>query len=146
MEISSMFHSKMALSSPLFSSSSFPTSSRKRPNIHKFKLQSSTSAATKITTDSIPRTEAGEFQNVLTDYVSPNSQFPVSRNDRQSAILQIQESSDLGSALPRLGETLKVQDMNVILRYFGKLSRRQELSQVLSANLSSSLILLIIML
>ncbi|XP_075108405.1 pentatricopeptide repeat-containing protein At1g10910, chloroplastic-like isoform X1 [Nicotiana tabacum] len=29
-----------------------------------------------------------------------------------------------------LGETLKVQDMNVILRYFGKLSRRQELSQV----------------
>lgn len=131
-----MFHSIMALSSPLFSSSSspfsFPTSSRKRPNIHKFKLQSSTSAATKITTDSIPRTEAGEFQNVLTDYVSPNSsnQFPVSRNDRQSAILQIQESSDLGSALPRLGETLKVQDMNVILRYFGKLSRRQELSQV----------------
>lgn len=36
----------------------------------------------------------------------------------------------MGYALARHGETLKVQDMNVILRYFGKLSRRRELYQV----------------
>ncbi|KAJ8526412.1 hypothetical protein K7X08_028889 [Anisodus acutangulus] len=104
----------VALSSP----SSFPTpepASNGNRRIHKFR-----SVATKITTNSIPCTKLGEFQN----------DYPISRSNRQSAILQIQESPDLASALARHGETLKVQDMNVILRYFGKLNRLRELYQV----------------
>ncbi|CAN4119738.1 unnamed protein product [Withania somnifera] len=92
------FQSIIALSSPsLFSS--FPTfqpASDGNRRIHKFR--SSTSVATQITTNSIPCTKLGRVQNVLADYVSSN-QFPVSRRDRQAAILQIQESSDLASAL-----------------------------------------------
>lgn len=113
----------MALSSPSFFSSLpplQPASDRNR-RIHKFRSSNSV-----ISTGC---SKLGEFQNVLTDYVFSN-QFSSSCSDRQSAILQIQESSDLGSALARHGDTLKVQDMNVILRYFGKLSRRRELYQV----------------
>lgn len=110
----------MALSSPSFFSGLATPSNRNR-RIHKFRCSTSV-----VTTNCCKQ---GEFQNVLTDYVSSN-QFPVSRTDRQSAILHIQESSDLASALARHGDTLKVQDMNVILRYLGKLNRRRELYQV----------------
>ncbi|XP_052204206.1 pentatricopeptide repeat-containing protein At1g10910, chloroplastic isoform X2 [Diospyros lotus] len=61
----------------------------------------------------------------------PAAQKPVSISyaKRQSAILDIQESLDLDSALARSGGMLRVQDLNIILRHFGKLSRWQELSQ-----------------
>ncbi|XP_015893655.2 pentatricopeptide repeat-containing protein At1g10910, chloroplastic [Ziziphus jujuba] len=49
---------------------------------------------------------------------------------RQSAILEVQQCSDLGSALSRLGGTLKVQDLNAILRQFGMLKRWNDLSQL----------------
>lgn len=49
---------------------------------------------------------------------------------RQSYILEIQRSSDFVSALARFGGMLKVQDLNVILRHFGKLNRWQDLSQL----------------
>ncbi|XP_062030038.1 pentatricopeptide repeat-containing protein At1g10910, chloroplastic isoform X2 [Rosa rugosa] len=49
---------------------------------------------------------------------------------RQSAILQVQQSSDLESALPRLGGSLKVQDLNAIIRHFGMLKRWHDLSQL----------------
>ncbi|XP_027113136.1 pentatricopeptide repeat-containing protein At1g10910, chloroplastic-like isoform X1 [Coffea arabica] len=64
--------------------------------------------------------------------VPPKSSKIVSlRNKtRQSAILDIQESSDLDSALLRSGGKLKAQDLNVILRHFGKLNRWKELSQL----------------
>ncbi|CAI9103864.1 OLC1v1002438C1 [Oldenlandia corymbosa var. corymbosa] len=56
--------------------------------------------------------------------------FPASHKAKQSAILDIQESSDLGSALSRSGEQLKTQDLNFILRHFGNLSRWRELSEL----------------
>lgn len=46
------------------------------------------------------------------------------------AILHLQDSSDLGLALSRSGEILKAQDLNVVLRNFGKLNRLKELSQL----------------
>ncbi|KAK6156972.1 hypothetical protein DH2020_011220 [Rehmannia glutinosa] len=49
---------------------------------------------------------------------------------RESAILDIQHSSDLASALLRSGEVLKAQDLNVVLRHFGKLNRRKDLYQL----------------
>ncbi|XP_059297392.1 pentatricopeptide repeat-containing protein At1g10910, chloroplastic isoform X1 [Lycium ferocissimum] len=109
MEFCWVFGNRFQSSPSLFSSSSFAAPQRN----NKFRCV----ATTKI---SIPCTKLAEF------HVSPS----VSRSERHSAILQIQDSSDLPSALSRHGETLKVQDMNVILRYFGKLSRRQELHQV----------------
>ncbi|KAK6156967.1 hypothetical protein DH2020_011215 [Rehmannia glutinosa] len=49
---------------------------------------------------------------------------------RESAILDIQHSSDLSSALLRSGDVLKAQDLNVVLRHFGKLNRRKDLYQL----------------
>ncbi|KAL6297498.1 hypothetical protein ACE6H2_005640 [Prunus campanulata] len=49
---------------------------------------------------------------------------------RQSAILEVQESSDLDLALTRLGGSLKVQDLNAIIRHFGILKRWHNLSEL----------------
>ncbi|KAG8650242.1 hypothetical protein MANES_07G016500v8 [Manihot esculenta] len=49
---------------------------------------------------------------------------------RQAAILEVLQSPDLESALQRLEGILKVQDLNVILRNFGKQSRWNDLSQL----------------
>ncbi|KAG5223050.1 pentatricopeptide repeat-containing protein [Salix suchowensis] len=49
---------------------------------------------------------------------------------RKDAILQVQQSPHLDSALQRLGGVLKVQDLNVILRNFGQQSRWQDLFQL----------------
>ncbi|XP_011006538.1 PREDICTED: pentatricopeptide repeat-containing protein At1g10910, chloroplastic-like isoform X1 [Populus euphratica] len=49
---------------------------------------------------------------------------------RKNAILQVQQSPHLDSALQRLGGVLKVQDLNVILRNFGQQRRWQDLSQL----------------
>ncbi|XP_022896962.1 pentatricopeptide repeat-containing protein At1g10910, chloroplastic-like [Olea europaea var. sylvestris] len=54
----------------------------------------------------------------------------VSSTIRQSAMLDIQQSTDLTSALSRSGEALKAQDFNVILRHFGKLNRWKDISQL----------------
>ncbi|XP_073264360.1 pentatricopeptide repeat-containing protein At1g10910, chloroplastic isoform X2 [Populus alba] len=51
---------------------------------------------------------------------------------RKNAILQVQQSPRLDSALQRFGGVLKVQDLNVILRNFGQQSRWQDLSQLLA--------------
>ncbi|KAK9286350.1 hypothetical protein L1049_014744 [Liquidambar formosana] len=67
---------------------------------------------------------------------SPNISFTASKHvsnsyaARQSAIFEIQQSPDLGSALARSGGMLKVQDLNAILRYLGKLNRWRDLSQL----------------
>ncbi|CAA3028366.1 pentatricopeptide repeat-containing At1g10910, chloroplastic isoform X1 [Olea europaea subsp. europaea] len=54
----------------------------------------------------------------------------VSSTIRQSAMLDIQQSTDLTSALSRSGEVLKAQDFNVILRHFGKSNRWKDISQL----------------
>lgn len=54
----------------------------------------------------------------------------VSAETRKAAIVDLQECSDLESALARYGKILKVQDLNVVLRHFGKLKRWKELSQL----------------
>ncbi|KAL6494521.1 hypothetical protein OROGR_031321 [Orobanche gracilis] len=53
-----------------------------------------------------------------------------SHKTRESAILDIQDSSDLASALLRSGEALKAPDLNVVLRHFGKLRRWKDLCQL----------------
>ncbi|XP_034902987.1 pentatricopeptide repeat-containing protein At1g10910, chloroplastic isoform X1 [Populus alba] len=49
---------------------------------------------------------------------------------RKAAILEVQQSPHLDSALQRLGGMLKVQDLNIILRNFGEQCRWQDLSQL----------------
>ncbi|GFP99192.1 pentatricopeptide repeat-containing protein at1g10910 chloroplastic [Phtheirospermum japonicum] len=53
-----------------------------------------------------------------------------SNKARESAIADIQDSPDLASALLRSGKVLKAQDLNVVLRHFGKLNRWNDLSQL----------------
>ncbi|KAH6762014.1 Pentatricopeptide repeat superfamily protein [Perilla frutescens var. hirtella] len=53
-----------------------------------------------------------------------------SQTTRESAVHDIQHSSDLESALLRSGEVLKVQDLNIILRHFGKLNRLKDVYQL----------------
>ncbi|KAM7251776.1 hypothetical protein ACFE04_023659 [Oxalis oulophora] len=50
--------------------------------------------------------------------------------ERQDAILQVIQSTDLDSALQRLGDILKTQDLNVVLRQYGEQSRWKELTQL----------------
>ncbi|XP_010242769.1 PREDICTED: pentatricopeptide repeat-containing protein At1g10910, chloroplastic isoform X2 [Nelumbo nucifera] len=49
---------------------------------------------------------------------------------RRAAVVDVQNCTDLDSALARSGEILQVQDLNVILRHFGKLDRWQYVSQL----------------
>ncbi|CAK9178201.1 unnamed protein product [Ilex paraguariensis] len=105
--------------SPITSSVSNP-----RPN----KKSQSTGAITPSTTSTILREPFSRPTNAST--TRSRHHLSVSYKARQSAILDIQESSDLDSALARSGRMLRVQDLNVILRHFGKLNRWQELSQV----------------
>lgn len=85
-------------------------------------IPSASSTTTTVTTDSSFRPT-----NVSTNY---SNNFSVSYKTRQTALLDIQQSSDLDSALARSGRMLRVQDLNVVLRHFGKLSRLKELSQL----------------
>ncbi|KAA0057187.1 pentatricopeptide repeat-containing protein [Cucumis melo var. makuwa] len=50
--------------------------------------------------------------------------------ERQSAIAQVKDCSELAPALARYGGLLKPQDLNVILRHFGMLNRWKDLSQL----------------
>ncbi|XP_043696756.1 pentatricopeptide repeat-containing protein At1g10910, chloroplastic-like [Telopea speciosissima] len=49
---------------------------------------------------------------------------------RRAAVVYVQKCADLDSALSRSGEVLQVQDLNVILRHFGKLNRWKDVSQL----------------
>ncbi|KAJ8761013.1 hypothetical protein K2173_022051 [Erythroxylum novogranatense] len=51
---------------------------------------------------------------------------------RQSAILEVRRSSHLVFTLQRLGDSLKVQDLNTLLWNFGKENRWRDLSQLFS--------------
>ncbi|KAL5704343.1 hypothetical protein ACHQM5_022785 [Ranunculus cassubicifolius] len=67
-------------------------------------------------------------------FIRKNSNIQIATNSnlaRQAAILDIQQrSSNLDSALQRYGPILQVQDLNVILRYFGNVKRWREVSQI----------------
>ncbi|MFS7979044.1 putative tetratricopeptide-like helical domain superfamily [Helianthus anomalus] len=54
----------------------------------------------------------------------------VSHKARQSALLDIQQSSDIQLALQRSGDMLQVQDFNIVMRQLGKQNRFKDLSQV----------------
>ncbi|XP_022762316.1 pentatricopeptide repeat-containing protein At1g10910, chloroplastic isoform X2 [Durio zibethinus] len=62
----------------------------------------------------------------------PNHTRPHSKSylQRKSALLQVEQSSDLNSALQRFGEILKPQDLNVIIRHLGKSGKWHNLSQL----------------
>lgn len=62
----------------------------------------------------------------------PNPTRPHSKSylQRKSALLEVQQSSDLNSALQNFGGILKPQDLNVIIRHFGKLGKWHHLSEV----------------
>lgn len=60
----------------------------------------------------------------------PQNYISISHQDRQSAILDIQQSSDIQLALSRSGHMLKVQDFNIVMRHFGKQNRLKDLSQL----------------
>ncbi|XP_058073884.1 pentatricopeptide repeat-containing protein At1g10910, chloroplastic isoform X2 [Magnolia sinica] len=49
---------------------------------------------------------------------------------RRSAVSEVKKSTDLGSALSRFEGTLQVQDLNIILWYFGDLKRWKDVSQL----------------
>ncbi|KAG8368771.1 hypothetical protein BUALT_Bualt15G0081400 [Buddleja alternifolia] len=73
----------------------------------------------------------GEVRSKPTNVSRKVSRNPsVSHKTRESAIQDIQNSSELASALLRSGEVLKAQDLNVVLRHFGKLNRRKDICQL----------------
>nr|GLL28685.1 pentatricopeptide repeat-containing protein At1g10910, chloroplastic [Ipomoea trifida] len=84
-----------------------------------------------ITSSITPTPKPIDLQNVPKN-VSKDSanRLSASPSAKRSAVIEIQGSSDLSSALSRYGEILKASDINVVLRHFGKLNRKQELSQV----------------
>ncbi|KAM7470366.1 hypothetical protein LguiA_008549 [Lonicera macranthoides] len=49
---------------------------------------------------------------------------------KQRALIEGNSPPDLGSVLARLGGLLRTQDLNIVLRHFGKLNRLKELSQL----------------
>ncbi|OMP01547.1 hypothetical protein COLO4_11791 [Corchorus olitorius] len=77
-------------------------------------------------------TPAATSTTATTSIKEPNRTRPHSKSylQRKSALLEVQQSSDLNSALQTFGEILKPQDLNVILRHFGKLGKWHHLSQV----------------
>ncbi|XWS54889.1 hypothetical protein CRYUN_Cryun10bG0128500 [Craigia yunnanensis] len=68
----------------------------------------------------------------VTPFKEPNPTRPHSKSylQRKSALIEVQQSSDLNSALQSFGEILKPQDCNVIIRHFGKLGKWHHLSQL----------------
>ncbi|KAL0384562.1 UNVERIFIED_CONTAM: Pentatricopeptide repeat-containing protein, chloroplastic [Sesamum radiatum] len=64
----------------------------------------------------------------VSKHIPKNLSAPCKR--RESAILDIQQSSELASALSRSGEVLKAPDLNVVLRHFGKQNRWKDLYQL----------------
>ncbi|PPR94980.1 hypothetical protein GOBAR_AA25707 [Gossypium barbadense] len=67
-----------------------------------------------------------------TPFKEPSPTRPHSKSylKRQSALLQLQQSSNLSSSLQELGGILKPQDLNVVLRHFGNLGKWHHLSQL----------------
>ncbi|GMQ01821.1 hypothetical protein CsSME_00048316 [Camellia sinensis var. sinensis] len=126
MELSSVFASRfhpifLTQSSPPIPTSSFSPSSPLLPTSRPNNLNSPSSTSSTISsTITRPTNASHTTQNPLS----------ISHTARQSAILDIQQSSDLDSALARSGGMLRVQDLNIILRQFGKLNRWKELSQL----------------
>ncbi|KAL2477530.1 Pentatricopeptide repeat-containing protein [Forsythia ovata] len=97
--------------------------------IKNYRPATTTPVATAAATPST--TKHSEIQSApiyVTEKSSKN--LSVSSKIRQSAILDIQQSTELAAALLRSGEVLKAQDFNVILRHFGKLNRWKDLSQL----------------
>ncbi|XP_075486863.1 pentatricopeptide repeat-containing protein At1g10910, chloroplastic isoform X1 [Primulina tabacum] len=79
-------------------------------------------------------TSTGKQGEVRTQPTNSSTRFSgnhsASYKIRQSAILEVLQTSDLAPALLRLGEVLKAQDLNVVLRHFGELKRWKDLSQL----------------
>lgn len=118
--ISLSHHFSSPIASSLSRSPPLPTTTT-----YSFDNAPSTSSTTTTTIHSEPL--RNRPRNV---YYRSQKPISISHNARQSAILDIQQSSDLGPALSRSGGILKVQDLNIILRHFGNRNRWQELSQL----------------
>ncbi|XP_068647317.1 pentatricopeptide repeat-containing protein At1g10910, chloroplastic [Aristolochia californica] len=54
----------------------------------------------------------------------------VSLSSRRAAVAAVQKSTDLASSLSSTEQVLQVQDLNIILRYFGESKRWQDASQI----------------
>ncbi|XP_039121799.1 pentatricopeptide repeat-containing protein At1g10910, chloroplastic isoform X1 [Dioscorea cayenensis subsp. rotundata] len=62
---------------------------------------------------------------------SPNAINPAAKSSaRRAAVAEVKESTDLDSALLRVGGILQAHDLNVILRHFGESKRWNEVSQI----------------
>ncbi|KAJ9174636.1 hypothetical protein P3X46_013259 [Hevea brasiliensis] len=103
---------------PLIPSASAPTTTTRRKNSQRTSAVTATPLLKEPRNESQPPPPSGQRRHSKS-YLA-----------RQAAILEVQQSSDLDSALQRLEGTLKVQDLNVILRNFGKQSRWNDLSQL----------------
>ncbi|PWA77792.1 pentatricopeptide repeat (PPR) superfamily protein [Artemisia annua] len=69
--------------------------------------------------------------NTKSKYIPKTKDYnSISHQSRQSAMLDIQQSKDLQLALSRSGGVLKVQDLNIVMREFGKQNRLKDLSQL----------------
>ncbi|XP_071691569.1 pentatricopeptide repeat-containing protein At1g10910, chloroplastic-like isoform X2 [Rutidosis leptorrhynchoides] len=110
------------LSSP---SQPLPYSTRRMKNYQSLPANSVSTTPNNITTNQT------HFRGRLS-YNSSNKSKEnnsISQQARQAAMLDIQQSQDLMLALSRSGVVLKVQDLNVIMREFGKQNRLKDLSQ-----------------
>ncbi|KAL7599776.1 hypothetical protein Lser_V15G24278 [Lactuca serriola] len=89
-------------------------------------------SATSATTANNSTTLRSQTPNEPSFNSSPKHKTYVSTSHqaRQSAIIDIQQSPDLHLALSRSGGVLKVQDLNLVMRHFGKQNRLKDLSQL----------------
>ncbi|OVA03747.1 Pentatricopeptide repeat [Macleaya cordata] len=87
-----------------------------------------------------PNTSVNEFDQKSLQISSPSTTTTTTRvqntsksssySARRAAIVDVQQAPNLDSALSRFGAMLQVQDLNVILRHFGKLNRWQDVSKL----------------
>ncbi|KAJ9538047.1 hypothetical protein OSB04_030780 [Centaurea solstitialis] len=93
--------------------------------------QSATSVTT-TTTNNGSRTLRNQPHDgkTVNSYPKSRDYISISRQVRQTAIIDIQQTPDLKLALSRSGGVLKVQDFNVVMRHLGKQNRLKDLSQL----------------
>ncbi|GAB4848140.1 hypothetical protein Ancab_002806 [Ancistrocladus abbreviatus] len=107
---------------------SSPASFTTTPLLHSFSSKVPLRATNSLHTTTVTSTHNNGIINKMSGAVAQRP-HTVPYSARQGALADIEQSSDLASALARLGELLQVQDLNIILRNFGRLRRWKDLSQ-----------------
>ncbi|KAL4588470.1 hypothetical protein LXL04_001361 [Taraxacum kok-saghyz] len=114
---------------PIFLTSSPPPPPFSTRQIKNSQSPSATSVST-AKNNSTPLRSQSPNVSSFNSSTKPKTYISISHQDRQSAIIDIQQSPNLHLALSRSANALKVQDFNFVMRHFGKQNRLKDLSQL----------------